>query len=101
MPKFNFAIPPQLSATDAKEKLQRFIDTLEAKLGDSVKDLQQSWEGDNLSFGFRTYGIQINGTMSVADGQVVVDGDLPFSAMMFKGKISNSIKVALEKAVAA
>ena len=97
MPKFNFAIPHQLSAADAKEKLQRFVDTLETKLGDSVKDLQQSWEGDNLSFGFRTFGIQIAGTMSVQDGQVTVDGELPFSAMMFKGKIESEIRQQLER----
>ena len=97
MPKFNFEIPHQLSAADAKEKLQRFTETLEAKLGDSVKDLEQSWEGDTLSFGFKTYGIKIAGKLRVEANRVAFDGDLPITAMMFKGKIESEIRQQLER----
>ena len=97
MPKFNFEIPHQLSAADAKDRLERFIEGLEAKLGDSVKNLEQSWNGDTLSFGFRTFGINITGNLGVEEDRVTVEGDLPFSAMMFKGKIESEIRKQLER----
>ena len=97
MPKFNFSIPHPLSVDDAKEKLNKFIEGLEAKLDDSVKDLERSWEGDALNFGFKTFGIKIAGTMTVEEGSVTVAGDLPITAMMFKGKIESEIKSNLER----
>jgi hypothetical protein len=37
--------------------------------------------------------------MTVEDDRVVFQGDLPFSAMVFKGKISSGIQEALQKAL--
>ena len=97
MPKFNFEIPHPLSVADAKDRLDRFIEGLEAKLGDSVKNLERNWEGDSLLFGFRTFGINISGKMDVEEDRVKVEGDLPLSAMMFKGKIESEIKENLQR----
>lgn len=97
MPKINFEIPHSLSADEAKDRLQRFVESLEAKFQDNVSDLQQSWEGENLTFGFKTYGIKIAGTIGVEELRIPVAVDLPFSAMMFKGKIESEIRKQLER----
>ena len=97
MPKINFEIPHSLSNEEAKDRLQRFVESLEAKFQDNVSDLQQSWEGDQLSFGFKTYGIKIAGKIAVEDSRIAVDVDLPISAMMFKGKIQGEIQKQLER----
>ena len=58
------------------------------------------WEDDVLKFAFSTFGIQVSGQMSVEEDKVVMNCELPFSAMMFKGKIVGGIQEALEKVLA-
>jgi hypothetical protein len=65
-----------------------------------VSDLNQTWEGDTLRFRFKTFGIQLAGGIDVSDHDLKVTGELPFSAMMFRGKIESSIREELERLVA-
>ena len=97
MPKINLEIPHTLTADEAKERLQRFLEAMQEKFQESLSDLEQSWQGDTLSFGFKTYGIKITGNLQVEDDKVVFDGELPFTAMMFKGKIESEIRKQLER----
>lgn len=97
MPKFSFSIPHTLSAEDAKGRLDKFIEALEAKADGSVADLERQWVDNALVFGFKTYGIKIGGRMTVEEDKVAIDGDLPISAMMFKGKIESEIKKQLDR----
>lgn len=98
MPKFSVTVPHAQSREDATKLLDRFIDEVVLrKFKDSVSDLEQHWEGDALTFRFKTFGFQISGKCTVSDKDVVVDGDLPFTAMMFKGKIESSIREQLER----
>ena len=94
MPKINLEIPHSLSAEEARTRLERFTETLPQ---DQVTDLEQSWNDDTLSFGFKTFGIKIAGDLTAADQKLLVSVDLPFSAMMFKGKIESGIKKQLER----
>ncbi len=101
MPKFATSVPHNLTKDEARQRLERFAEMLEAKFANQVSDLQQSWEGDTLKFHFKTYGIPLNGGITVADKELNVAGDIPFAAMMFKGKIESEIREQLEKIVAA
>jgi hypothetical protein len=97
VPKIHFEIPHPLSAADAKEKLQRFVEALQSKFQDNVSELSQGWNGDSLGFGFKTFGIKIVGKIDVEDKRIIVDGDLPLTAMMFKGKIESEMRQQLER----
>ncbi len=97
MPKFNFEIPHSLSADDAQAKVQKFAEALQSKLKDQVSDLQQTWDGNDLVFGFKTFGIKIDGKISVLDDKLAIEGELPFAAMMFKGKIESEMREQLER----
>ena len=99
MPKMNFDVPHSLTKEEAKDRLQRFAESLQEKFKDQVKNLEQSWKGDALTFSFRTFGINVAGSITVHDDRLAVDGDLPFSAMMFKGKIETEIRQQLERLV--
>jgi hypothetical protein len=90
-------MPHPLSAEDAKTKLQRFIESLQSKFQDNVSELEQTWNGDSLGFGFKTFGIKIAGKIDVAENHITVDGDLPLTAMMFKGKIESEMRQQLER----
>jgi hypothetical protein len=95
VPKFNLDVPHNLSADEAKSRLERFIEMLKSQHGDKVSDLEQSWAGNKLSFGFKTYGFKIGGAIESLDNRLAVSGDIPFAAMMFKGKIESEIREQL------
>jgi hypothetical protein len=98
MPKFNVTVPHGMPQQDATKLLNRFVEeVLLAKFKDSVGDLQQQWEGDTLKFQLKTFGIAMSGQALANDKDFVVEGDLPFTAMMFKGKIESSIREQLER----
>jgi putative polyhydroxyalkanoate system protein len=100
MPKFAVRVPHQLTQEEARSRLERFAERLQEKFADQVGDLQQSWEGDTLRFQFKTYGIPLKGGIAITENELSLDGDLPFSAMMFRGKIESAIREQLERLVA-
>lgn len=95
MPKLNFELSHDHTKDEVKSRLERFAEALQSKYKDQVGDLQQSWAGDTMSFGFKTMGVKLAGDMIVHDDKLVVDGDLPFAAMMFKGKIESEMREQL------
>jgi putative polyhydroxyalkanoate system protein len=101
MPKFGVRVPHTLAKDEARQRLERFIEMLTEKSGNQVSDLTQSWEGDTLKFHFKTYGIAIDGGITIGDNELNLAGDIPFAAMMFKGKIESQIREQLERIVAA
>jgi hypothetical protein len=100
VPKFQLEVPHQLGAAEAKSRLERFIEMLQGQFGEKVSDLSQGWAGNTLNFGFKTFGIKINGAIDVRDDALAVVGDIPFAAMMFKGKIESEIREQLGRLVA-
>jgi Putative polyhydroxyalkanoic acid system protein (PHA_gran_rgn) len=100
MPKFGVRVPHQLPRDEARSRLDRFVEMLQQKSEGQVSDLQQSWEGDTLKFRFKTYGIPLEGGVAVTDDELNLSGDLPFSAMMFRGKIESVFREQLERLVA-
>ena len=99
MPNFNVQVPHALTQAQARERLEKFADVLGEKFRDQVSDLEQNWDGDTLKFKFKTFGIQLQGGIAVADRQLDLNGEMPFSAVMFKGKIESAIRDELEKLV--
>lgn len=101
MPKLNLEVPHTLPQNEAQDRLQRFAESLHGKFGDQAKDITQSWTDNVLSFGFKTLGMRIDGNIGVEPDKLVVNGDLPMAAMMFKGKIESEIREQLERLVRA
>jgi putative polyhydroxyalkanoate system protein len=97
MPQFHVQVPHELPQQEARERLNRFIDILRQKFQDSVNDLEQNWDGDTLRFQFKTYGIPLKGGIAVEPDKLEVKGDLPFTAVMFRGKIESTIREQLER----
>ena len=95
MPKFSVTIPHALSTEETVKRLHRFTETVGSD--QQVSDLEQSWQGNDLHFGFKTFGMQIRGVVAVSVDQLQVSGEIPFSAMMFKGKIESEIQKVLAK----
>lgn len=100
MPTLHVSVPHTLSRPEAKERLIRFIDLLRENHGDHVSDLDQSWEGDTLRFGFKTLGFRLGGRIAVTDQTLDAHGELPFSAIVFRHKIEAAIREQLTRLMA-
>lgn len=97
MPKFDVSVPHTMGKEDARTRLHGFSEKLQQHYADQLSDLNQEWNGDALAFSFSTFGIGVKGTLTVGDESVDVAGDLPFTAAMFKGKITSAIEEQLSR----
>ena len=98
MPKFQTTVPHTLSQQEAIKRMNQFTETIGKS--EQVSELEQSWQDNQLHFGFKTYGIPLKGVVTVTEEKLDVNGELPFSAMMFKGKIEGEIQKVLGKLMA-
>jgi putative polyhydroxyalkanoic acid system protein len=97
MPSISISTPHSLGTEEAVERLKKFFEKLKARHGDKVSNLEQEWQDNRLAYSFSTYGFNIKGDMTVEPNEVKINGALPFAAMMFKGKIEQSVREELEK----
>lgn len=97
MPAFSVSAPHSLGRQSATERLHGVMGKVQQKYPNQVSDLEESWDENVMSFAFTTYGFRIKGQAQVDDDQVRLDGELPFAAMMFRGRIEQSIQDELVK----
>ncbi|HEX3869301.1 MAG TPA: polyhydroxyalkanoic acid system family protein [Pirellulales bacterium] len=97
MPKISFTLPAALSAQDIVERLHHFLPAIKDRYKDQIKDLNENWDGNKLDFSFKTMGFVFKGIIEAANQKVIVNLDIPFAAMMVKGKIEQEIKGGLER----
>lgn len=101
MPGFSTEVPHTLGKDAALDKLKGFLAQVKERYPREISEIHGDWADNILTYSLTTFGIKVDGTLVVEDDVVKMEGNLPFAAMMFKGKISDSIRVALEKAIAA
>lgn len=97
MPKITINVPHQLGQQEAADRLRRFVTRLKEKHQDQVGNLEEEWNGNALTFRFKTFGFQFQGTGNVSENDAVLDVDIPFAAMMFKGKIESEMRDTLTR----
>jgi hypothetical protein len=92
MPGFDITAPHGLGQEQAVDRLKGFVAKIGQRFPDQVSNLQERWTDNVLDFSFTTYGFTIKGAATVGPDQVRLKGDLPLAALMFKGKIEQSIR---------
>jgi len=97
MPSVKLSVPHRLGQEEASARLKRFFVRLKNRYQNQLSDLEEKWSGHDLDFGFKTYGFHVSGRMSVEPEEVRFDGQIPLAAMMFKGKIEQTVRDELNK----
>jgi hypothetical protein len=92
MPAFLVTAPHTLGQEAAIQRLHGIMDKVQQDYPNQVSELKETWAGNVMSFAFKTYGFHISGTLTVEEHEVRLNGDLPFAAVMFKGRIEQSIR---------
>ncbi len=95
MPKITIEEPHSLGADEAVRKLKDKFDFVRSMYGSQVQDLEESWEGHTLTFGFKAMGMKVRGTVAVEDDKATLCADLPLAAMLMKGTIENRVRQEL------
>jgi hypothetical protein len=97
MPSIAVSVPHELGQQEAVRRLEGFMQKLKLKYQDQVKDFQQELTGNSGKFSFSIMGFKVSGTAAIEEKAASVTCDLPFAAMMFKGKIEQEIRDQLTK----
>lgn len=97
MPKLTVAVPHSLDQSEVTKRLKGFLERVRSRYQDQVSDLEEQWGENSGTFAFKTYGFNVKGNVDVAPSEVRVEGDIPFAAMMFKGRIEQTIRENLER----
>ena len=99
MPALKLSFPHQLGQAEATARLHGLLARVKEKYQDQVSDLMETWNDNTLSFSFKTYGFQVSGDVIVQDSEVVLDGQIPYAAMLFKGQIESNLRKQLATAL--
>ena len=92
--------PHSLGREEALRRLKdKFSLAKEAYQG-QFKDLQEQWDDDSFTFGFKAAGMKVSGLVAVEESRVTLDARLPLAAMMFKGMIRQRVSDELNKLLA-
>ena len=101
MPKFNVSVPHHLNRDDVVARLKGFSDKVRQDAPVELSDVTEEWDQDgNLAFSFKAMGMKIAGSVVTSDQSVIVNGDLPFAAAMFRGTIETQIQEKIKEALA-
>lgn len=91
MPKIHLSVPHRLSQDEAQKRVASLLADSRAKFGAQVSDITEAWAGPVDTFSFRALGFSVAGKLEVQPAQLLVDIDLPFAALPFKGRVESEI----------
>jgi hypothetical protein len=100
MPSVQLTIPHQLGQEEALTRLKGFLGKVKQRYQTQVSDLQETWTDNVVEFGFKTYGFAVSGQMAVEPADVRFDAKIPMAAMMFKGKIEQTLRDEINRVLA-
>ncbi len=85
----------KLGVNEAVRRLKEKFDSVRESFGSQVSELREEWDDRVLSFGFKTVGMNISGTVTVEDSTVMLAVSLPLAVALFKGMIQKRIREEL------
>jgi hypothetical protein len=100
MPSLSLSMPHSLGQEEALKRLKAAIEKAKARNQGKVTNLKEDWNDNRLDYSFTTFSFNIKGEVTVEPDQVKLNGSLPFAAMMFKGKIEQTVREELGKLLA-
>ncbi len=85
-----------LRISEIHKRVSLLLAELEKESASKVH-LQHKWNADNtvMEFSGEISGFNVKGTITLSPVLIVLEGDLPFLARMFKGKIESYIRKEL------
>ena len=92
MAKIHVTLKHSLGKEEALRRVKTLLTKTKKEYGKQVKELKEEWAGNKGVFSFKVAGFEVSGTLLVNESNAILDGTLPFTASLFKGKITKVIK---------
>ena len=92
MPRLTMETSHALGQEEATRRLKEKFDIVRRDYGSQVSNLHEEWTDHTLSFGFKSLGMKVEGTVEVGGAFVKLDTKLPITAAMFKGLIETKVR---------
>ena len=100
MPSLSLTHAHSLGKDEALTRLKNFLARVKERHQDKLGNLEETWTDNQLQCSFSAMGFKVKGDVVVEDDQVRVNGQLPMAAMMFKGKIEQTMREELGRLLA-
>ena len=100
MPSLKVSVAHELGQEVAAERLKRLLEGVKAQYADKLSNLEEEWDDFTGRFKISAMGIKSEGTVAIEETEVRVDGKIPLAAMIFKGRIEETIRSYLAKILA-
>jgi len=97
MPKLEIKVPHNLTQSEALSRIRNFIPELKARYSGQISGLEESWSGNTEAFKFKIKGFKVSGSLVVGESDVLLNGDIPFLALPFKGTIESTFREKAEE----
>lgn len=100
MPTMKVTVPHSLDPAEAARRIKNLVVDVKKQFADQVSDIKEDWSGNHGQFSFKAMGFEIAGTVDVNTKEVQIQGNLPFAASLFKGRIESAIQEKARKLLA-
>lgn len=86
-------IPHRLGRAEARRRIETGFGQLQSQIsGAHLANMQQTWDGDRLSFAAQALGQRIAGRLDVNESDVRIEVDLPAFLAGIADKIAGKLK---------
>ena len=92
MPKLEMTIPHKLSQEEALKRIKTLLGEVKKQFANKISNLLEEWGGNVGKFSFSTLGFNVSGRLIVSQSQIELLGNIPFAAVLLKGKIESVIR---------
>jgi hypothetical protein len=100
MPSMKMSVPHRLDRDEAARRLKDFIVKMQAQYGSQAKNVKESWNGYTGNFSMEVMGMALSMVLDVEPSEIQMQGEFPFAAMPFKGKIESTVRDKLNELLA-
>ncbi len=97
MPKMIIQEPHMLGSDVALERIKNLLSDLKERFSDQIKNVQEEWDAETATFSFDAMGFSVKGTLLVSTNQVELKGNLPLTALPFKGMVEKTVREQIQE----
>ena len=99
MGALKLSVPHRLGQPEAQARLERFLDDIRTRHAAELNDVRGGWTANVLQIELNIRGIGVSGQMIVEETHIHVSGPLPLAALFFRGRIEQTIRGEIERAL--
>ena len=96
MSQIALSVTHRFSKAEALEKVKGLLGDLKSEFAGRFDGLDEHWDEHGGNFSCRARGLSVSGRLEVDVGRVSLSVNLPFAALVVKGKIERAFRERLE-----